>query len=200
LIAGMVVQIDPPDLPMRREILRRRAQIMQAQVPDDVLEFVARRVTRHVRALEGALYKLVALASLTREPIDLNLARLAVEDYVEATRTPEAADIERVVANYFEVTREAIHSKARDRTTSLARALTVYLIRRHTQMSFPEIGRFIGHKNHSTVLMAVQRMRHLLERNGAVAWSTSSGAHELRLRDVLQTLEHDLSPGARPSA
>jgi chromosomal replication initiator protein len=200
LIAGMVVEITAPDFSMRREILRRRAALMQVTLPDEVLDFVARRVTRNVRALEGALYKLVALASLTREPFGLALARMAVDDYVDTHAAPEAEDIERVVANYFGVSREAVHSKLRDRTTSLARAVTMYLLRNHTQMSFPEIGRTLGKKNHSTVLMAVRRMEHILEQNGAVSWSASSGLREVPLQDVLQTLEHEIMQAARTSA
>ena len=201
LISGMVVEVEPPDFNMRREILRRRAVSMQARLPDEVLDFVARRVTRNVRALEGALYKLVALASLTRETIDLELARVAVDDYIDAaSRTPEAGDVERVVANYFGVSRDAVNSKARDRTTSLARAITMYLVRRHTSMSFPEIGRAMGNKNHSTVLMAVRRMEQVLERNGAVAWTTASGSREVPLRDVLDALERDLRRAPRASA
>lgn len=201
LLAGMVAQIDPPDLNMRREILRRRAQAMGVHLPEDVLDFISRRMTRNVREMEGALCKLVVLASLGKEPLDLALARLAVEDTLDATaRTPAVSDIERVVANYFGLTREAMRSRARDRQTSLARSLAMYLLRRHTQMSFPEIGRALGHKNHSTVLMAVRRIERTLQRDGAVAWLTPSGLRETPVRDVLRTLEHDLQFGAGASA
>lgn len=196
LISGMVVEIGPPDFETRREILRQHALKMQAALADDVLDFIARLITKNVRELEGALYKLVALASLAREPIDLALARVAVEDYLDASsRPPEAGDIERIVANHFGVTREAIRSKSRDRTTSLARAMTMYLVRHHTQMSFPEIGRLLGGKNHSTVLMAVRRIEQALERKSDVAWNTPGGLKEAPAHDVLNELQQTVFNG-----
>ena len=198
LIAGMVVEIEPPDFNTRREILRRRALSMRADLPENVLDFLAKRITRNVRELEGALYKMVALASLQKRPIDLDIARLAAEDFADsATRAPEAADIERLVANHFGVSREAIHSRGRDRTLSLARGVAMYLIRTHTQLSFPEIGRLMGNKNHSTRSHGgAGGFMHTLEQSGAVAWRTSSGLKEVPLRGLLDELEHELAQGA----
>jgi chromosomal replication initiator protein len=192
LIAGMVVRIDAPDLGTRHEILRRRARKMDHRVPDDVLEVVAQHVTRNVRELEGALYKLVALASLTQEQITPQFARRALDEYISHSRAPDAAAIERAVAAHFGVTREQIRSKSRDRTVTLARAITMYLVRKHTRLSFPEIGRALGNKNHSTVLMATQRMERILERDGTVTWRSLSGKHEDALRAILHALEEHL--------
>ncbi|MFQ5806960.1 MAG: chromosomal replication initiator protein DnaA, partial [Phycisphaerae bacterium] len=142
LIAGMVVEIDPPDFEIRREILSRRAAAMNCTISDEVVDFIAERITRNVRELEGTLYKLVALASLTKDPITLDLARTAVDDHIVRTnRTPNADDIVRLVGNRFGVTREQIFSKSRDRTISLTRAVAMFLVRKHTLMSYPEIGR-----------------------------------------------------------
>ena len=193
LIAGMVVEIVPPDFATRREILRRRTLAVRSDVPEDVIDYVARHVTRNVRELEGALFKLVAVASLTKERITLDLARSALADYVvRSERRPEATEIERTVADRFGVTREQIHSKARDRTISLARAVAMYLIRKHTSMSFPEIGRAIGNKNHSTVLMATRRIERILEQGGAVFWKSPSGIQDAPLRTLLENIERDL--------
>lgn len=195
LISGMVVEIQPPDFVTRREILSRRAGGMSVGIPEDVLDFVARHITRNVRELEGALFKLAALASLTRDPITLELARFVLDDAIaRAQRAPEPADIERVVAAYFGLTRATIHSRSRDRTVSLARALTMYLIRKHTTLSFPEIGRLLGNKNHSTVLMAAKRIALGLEEDQKVNWNDADGAHQAPLRDVLAVLERDLLP------
>lgn len=197
LIAGMVVQIDPPDFTVRREILRRRAENMNVSLPDDVLDFLARRITRNVRELEGALYKLVALATLTKRPLNLEMARVAAEEYADRTaRAPALEVIERVVANYFAVSREAIHSPARGRTITLARGVAMYLARRHTGLSFPEIGRRMGNKNHSTVLMAVRRIETLLDQSGAVTWRTPSGVRQMPLRAVLDELARELARSA----
>lgn len=192
LIAAMVVQIEPPDFATRREILRRRAAAMLCELPDEVLDYLARRITRNVRELEGALYKLAAVASLTKAPIGLDLARPAVEEYVGPSRAPEAAECEQAVAAHFGLTREALHSNSRDRTVAQARTLAMYLVRKHTDMSYPEIGRLMGKKRHSTVLMAVRRMQELLDHEGAVAWKTPSGMREMSARELLNRVEQRL--------
>jgi chromosomal replication initiator protein len=198
LIAGMVVEIDPPDFEIRREILCRRAASMNCEIPDEVFDLVAERIARNVRELEGALCKLVALASLTKGPITLELARTTLDDHIVHTcQTPNADNIIRLAGNRFRVTREQIFSKSRDRTISLARAVAMYLVRKHTLMSFPEIGRAMGSKNHSTVLMATQRIERLLQENAAVTWKTANGTHEALLGGLLAGLEQELFP-SRP--
>lgn len=195
LIAAMVVSIGPPDLATRREILRRRAAAMLIDLPEDVLEYVARHVTRNVRELEGALYKLAAYASLTRAEIGLEMTRRAIEDYVAGTQAPEAQDIERLVAAHFGVTRDALHSSSRDRTVTHARGFAMYLIRRHSRMSFPEIGRLMGNKQHSTVLMATKRIQELIDHDGAVTWKTPAGIREQSARSLLEEFEQRLLRG-----
>lgn len=195
MIAAMIVRIDPPDYHTRREILRRRARSMLVTLPDDVLDFVARHVTRNVRELEGTLYKLAAIASLMKEPLGLDLARRAVEDYVSAMRPTDAPAIERMVAAHFGVTRDALHSRSRDRNVTTARSIAMYLIRKHTRLSLPEIGRLLGNKQHSTVLMAVRRIDELLNRDGAVAWKTPAGPRSVPGRELLEELEQRLALG-----
>jgi chromosomal replication initiator protein len=192
LVAATITRIDPPDLPTRREILRRRAAAMLCELPDQVLDYLGQHITRNVRELEGALYKIAAFASLAREPIHLDLARRAVEDYIAPAQPPEAADIERVVAAHFGVTREALHSGSRDRTVTHARGVAMYLIRKHTQMSLPEIGRLMGSKQHSTVLMAVRRIQNLVDRDGAVTWKTPSGTQAVPARRLLEEMQQRL--------
>lgn len=193
LISGMVVEIGPPDLSVRREILTRRSRGMKLEVPEEVIDFIAERVTRNVRELEGALYKLAALASLTRDPITLDLARGALNDHVIRTRqTPGANEIASLTGARFGVTRERICSRNRDRTNALARAVTMYLVRKHTLMSFPEIGRALGNKNHSTVLMATQRVEKLLCADAVVTWRTPDGMHEALLRGLIEDLEQEI--------
>ncbi|TWT46308.1 Chromosomal replication initiator protein DnaA [Phycisphaerae bacterium RAS1] len=196
MIAGIVVRLDAPDFSTRREILARRAASAARDVADDVLDFMARHITRNVRELEGAMSKLLACSGLSREPVSVALARSCLSEYLTATRPPQAADIERLVAARFGVTREEMHSDARDRAVSLSRSVAMLLVRRHTKMSFPEIGRMMGKKNHSTVLMAKRRLESILSSNGAVAWRTASGEHSLPLKELLDELERQI---ARPS-
>jgi chromosomal replication initiator protein len=192
LVAATIVQIDPPDYATRREILRRRAAKMLCELSDDVLDFVARHVTRNVRELEGTLFKLAAYASLTKESLGLDLARRVVEEFAATSAAPEVAEIERVVALHFGLTREAISSDSRDRTVTHARGLIMYLLRKHTRLSLPEIGRRLGDKQHSTVLMAVRRVQNLIDHNGAVAWRTPAGLREVPAKELLDELERNL--------
>lgn len=194
LIAGMVVEVKPPDHSIRREILRRRAAKMVAEVPEEVLDLVARQITRNVRELEGALFKLAAFASLTKETITTDLAQTILADYLSANDGPlQPARIEDVVTAYFGVTRERLHSRSRDRTISLARALAMYLTRNHTSLSFPEIGRAMGNKNHSTVVMAVRRIQTGLAADERVRWKHGRNVVERPLGTVLADLEQALS-------
>lgn len=193
LVAGMVVKIGAPDTKMRREILARRAAHMRTDVPEDVLDYLARHVTGNVRELEGALYRLVALAALSKDGPSLDLARVAVEDLVARAQTPsDAAHLERTVAAFFCCSREMLHSDMRSRNVTLARGVAMYLIRKRTHMSFPEIGRFMGNKNHSTVLMACRRIEKTLSAGGAVEWLTAGGPERATLADVLQRIEQEL--------
>ncbi len=200
LAAAVIVEVQPPDLPTRREILRRRAARMSVVLMEDALEYVARHVLRNVRELEGALFKLAAYAALTKEPIGLDMARRVLCDYVTHSRPPEIEEIASAVAEFFEVSRELIESSSRDRAATQARGVVMYLARRLTPLSYPEIGRRLGHKNHSTVLMAVRRVENHLQGDGAVAWKTSAGPRELPLRRALDDLERRLGWSRAPSA
>lgn len=193
LIAGMVVHIEPPDLETRREIVRRRATTLRVTLSEDVLEFVAHNVTRNVREIEGTLHSLSALADLVAGPITVDMAqKILLESVVRTRPAPGVEDIERITAARFGVTREQIRSKSRDRTVTLARGVAMLLVRRHTPLSFPEIGRAMGKKNHSTVLMATQRTEKLLFDDAVVEWKSAAGRHEAPIRGVVEALEAEL--------
>lgn len=195
LVAGMVIEIEPPDYSTRYEILRRRAASMKIEIPDAVLETIARQVTRNVRELEGTLLKIAALGALTRTPPTLDAAQAVInEQFERGALRPDTVEIVQSVAQRFGVTREQVHSKSRDRTISLARAVAMFLVRKHTTMSFPEIGRAIGGKNHSTVVMATQRVERWLSGDAVVAWKTRAGAHESAIAGVIERLESELFP------
>ncbi|MCC6360142.1 MAG: chromosomal replication initiator protein DnaA [Phycisphaerales bacterium] len=194
LIAGMIVQIDPPDFQTRRTILRRRAAAQGVTLPDDVLDLLAAQGSNNVRELEGVLYTLTALASLASGPLTAELAQRALDEAaVRSRRTPDAADIERIVSLRFGVTREQIQSRSRDRTVVLARSLAMLLIRRHTALSFPEIARSLGKKNHSTVLMATQRLERQLAMDAKVEWKSAAGAQTAPLKTLVESLEQELA-------
>jgi chromosomal replication initiator protein len=196
LIAGMVVEIGPPDFAVRRAILQHRAATMEGRIRDDVLDLVAQRITRNVRELEGALFKLAALGSLMQQEVTPDLVNQVLSDYIVADHAPlQPVDVEHLVASYFDVSRERIQSRTRDRTVALARAVAMYLVRQHTTLSFPEIGRAMGGKNHSTVVMAVRRIQDTLDAQGTVKWKSIRGPQERDLQGVISELEAKLERG-----
>lgn len=186
--AGMVVKIEPPDGVTRLEILRRRAAKMNLKAPDDVLEYIGMHVRGSVRELEGALIKLSALAALEGGGVTLSLAAAALADHLARTGSAiTLGDIEAVVAAYFGITPADIHSSRRTRTVSLARMIAMFLARRHTRMSYPEIGRFMG-KNHSSAVLAVQKLEGLLAAGEEVSWMTPAGPKSMPAKGLLELL------------
>ncbi len=192
-VAGMVVKIDSPERETRMEILRRKAKTLRVSAPREVLEYIAMHIRGSVRELEGALVKLAAMGALNGGKITLNLVTEALADYLARTDSAiTLGDIEAVVATYFGITPADLHSTRRTRTVSVARMVAMYLARRNTQMSFPEIGRAMG-KNHSSVVLATQRMESLLSNNGLLKWTTPVGVKSLPARKLVELLAEQFS-------
>ncbi len=192
-VAGMVVKIDPPDQATRMEILRRRCATMKLAVPQDVLEYVAAHIRGSVRELEGTLMKLSALASLDGGAITLRLASAALSDHLARTDSAlTLGDIEAAVAAFFGITVADLHSSRRTRTVSVARMICMFLARRHTRMSFPEIGRFMG-KNHSSVVLAVQRLESLIAGKQDLDWMTPMGSKAMPAAKVVDLLAQQIA-------
>ena len=189
-VAGMVVRIESPDLEVRTGVLRQRALRLKVDVGDAVIRHIAENFRANIRELEGALLKVVALAQVSGEPITLGLAERAIRDLVRQTApVVMLSDIESVVSIYFGLTPADLHTSRKSRTIALARGIAMYLARRHTDMSFPEIGRFMGNKNHSTVILASRRISKMLQENGSAQWMTPEGMKEQSLSALLTDLE-----------
>ncbi|HRS11411.1 MAG TPA: chromosomal replication initiator protein DnaA [Sedimentisphaerales bacterium] len=205
-VSGMVVKIDPPDFQTRCEICRQFAQRMMAgafgdskaaqaeRMSEGVVRFVAERVRSNVRELEGALLKLVAYAALQNEKITLAMAQSVLAEHIErCDPIVHVCDIESTVAAYFGTTAAMLHSAKKDRTVSLARHFSMYLIRKHTKMSSSEIGRAMGNKNHATVLVACKKVEDLLRCNEDVHWQGPHGNKVVKARTVLADLEDGIA-------
>lgn len=192
-VAGMVVKIDAPDKATRMEILRCKAKDMKLTVDEDVMEYVARHIRASVRELEGILFKLAALSSLDTSPVTIQIARDALGDHLARTDSVMTlGDIEAVVATFFGITPADIHSSRRTMTVSVARMLAIFLARRNTQMSYPEIGRFMG-KNHSSAVLAVKRMEKNLADDKQLSWICPMGKKSMPAKEVLKLLTDQLS-------
>jgi chromosomal replication initiator protein len=168
--SGLVVELEPPPAPLRRAILAKRARLDGVDVPNEVLVEIAHRVDSSVRALEGALIRVVAYASLKGEQATPALARHVLRRLGEDT-APDACGISEIIdaaAQEFGVERDSLLARDRRPAVATARQVAMYLARELTEHSLPEIGRGIGDRNHSTVLHAVNRIGAAMRTDPAV--------------------------------
>ena len=157
---GLIADIQPPDLETRLAILQAKSEEDRISVPADVLDFIARKVQKSIRELEGSLNRVVAFARLTKEPLTLDLASKALAEFHEAAprRVLTPQSIIDKTAKYFDLEPEVLVGRRRDKMTALARHLAVYLIREETECSFNEIGRVLGNRDHSAVLRGYEKI------------------------------------------
>ncbi|MCG3130437.1 MAG: Chromosomal replication initiator protein DnaA [Phycisphaerae bacterium] len=200
LVSGMIVRIDSPDLQVRLGVLRTTAQKLGVEVPEPILNHIAETFRANIRELEGALLKVVALAQLTAQPLTLSLAQRGIQELVRHTAPAiRLSDIETGTALFFGLTPADLHTSRKAHTIALARSVAMYLARKHTTLSYPEIGRFMGKKNHSTVILAARRVSQMLQRDETVAWTTSAGQRQMNLAVLLQELEDQLGHPGSPA-
>jgi chromosomal replication initiator protein len=187
-VAGMVVKIGVPDKAMRLELVRRKAKAMNLRAHRDVLEYIASHARGSVRELEGTVVKLAALSALESAPVTLETATKALSDHLTQTDSVVTlGDIEAASAAWFGITPADIHSSRRTRTVSAARRVAMYLARRQTSMSYPEIGRHMG-KNHSSVIGAVRWMESLLAADGEIEWMSPAGGKRIKADKLVELL------------
>jgi chromosomal replication initiator protein len=193
LMSGMIVRIERPDFETRCDILRRRAEKINKVIPEPVIHYIADKVQANVRELEGCLVKLLAFGALAKTPITLDTARQALEDHLRQTgRILTVSDIEQSAATFFGITPADLHTSRKSRTIALARNVAMFLARKHTDLSFPEIGRMMGNKNHTTVLLACRRIGQLLQGDAEVSWPSVTGLQVRKLASILQAQEEQL--------
>jgi chromosomal replication initiator protein len=193
-VSGMVVKVEMPDFQTRCQICRQYAETMRKPIPEAVIRHVAEKLKTNVRELEGALLKLVALAALQNQKPNLAMAgEILAEHLARTDPIVHISDIESAVATYFGTTPANIHSSKKDRTIALARHFSMYLARKHTRMSSSEIGRFMGNKNHATVLLACKKIEELIKQNTELYWQGPAGNKASKAKTVLTNLEESIS-------
>ncbi len=167
LSMGLVADIQPADIDLRRSILDHRlARFAPTDVPADVVEFLARTINRNVRELVGGLNKLIAYAQLTGQKVSLQLAEEQLTDILSANRRRITIDeIQRTVCQFYRVDRTEMASKRRARAVVRPRQVAMYLAKVLTPRSYPEIGRKFGGRDHSTVIHAVRLIEDLRTRD-----------------------------------
>ena len=167
LSMGLVADIQPADIELRRSILESKlTKFAPLEVPGDVIEFLARTINRNVRELVGGLNKLIAYAQLTGQEVSLQLAEEQLTDILSANRRRITIDeIQRTVCQFFRVDRAEMSSKRRARAVVRPRQVAMYLAKVLTPRSYPEIGRKFGGRDHSTVIHAVRLIEDLRQRD-----------------------------------
>ena len=177
---GLIAEVETPDLETRVAILKRKAEVDKVDLPDDVALYLAAHVKTNVRELEGALLRLAARASFQGQTISLELARDALAKLIANTPTGLTIEsIQREVAGYFDVKLHDLKGPKRHRAIAHPRMVAMFLARKLTKMSFPEIGSRFGGKDHSTVISAVRKIERLC-------------AEDPTVRSVVGTIESHL--------
>jgi len=152
---GLIADLKLPELETRVAILKRKAEADQFVLEDDVAQFIAQAVRTNIRELEGCLIRVHAYASLTHQPLTLPLAREVLKGLVsDRTRTLSCEVIVKTVAQVFDVKVADMKSTKRSRAIAFPRQISMYLCRKHTGSSYPEIGAAHGGKDHTTALAA----------------------------------------------
>ena len=160
--SGLVVSIEPPELETRVAILITKARQFNIELPEDVAFFVAKRVRSNVRELEGALRRVIASASFTGRPIDLDVASDSLRDLMTfQERLVTINNIQKTVAEYYKIRVSDLHSKSRTRQVARPRQVAMALAKELTDHSLPEIGDAFGGRDHTTVLHACRKISDL---------------------------------------
>jgi len=156
---GLIADIQPPDLETKIAILRKKAEADGAVLPDDVALFIATNSKSNIRELEGSLIRVVAYASMSGRELTLDLAKDTLKDLlVSESPAITVESIQKLVANHYNLKVTELKSKNNSQQVSFPRQVAMYLCKRMTESSLPEIGRRFGGKHHSTVIHAIQKI------------------------------------------
>src|SRR5262249_14952947 len=163
---GLIADIQPPHFETRVAILKKKAERDGLPLPDDVVFFIANKITSNIRELEGSVVRVRAFCKMTGRELSLDLAQEALAPvWGTETRIIKLDAIQRRVSEVFGVTPDELRSKERTKTLAFPRHVAMYLARHLTRDSLADIGRGFGDKDHTTVLHGVNRIEVLLERD-----------------------------------
>jgi chromosomal replication initiator protein len=165
---GLIADVRPPDLETRFAILETKAETLGVHLEHDVLDLLATRISTSVRALEGALTRLHAWSTLTRETITVEHAREQLRAVLGEARALTLDGVMKTVAAYYDVRVQDLVAKGRQRQIALARQVAMYLCRKHLGKSFPELGRAFGGRDHTTALSSVRKIEALLGKDAGM--------------------------------
>ena len=172
---GMRVQIEPPEFETRAAILKKKAEVERIELPDDVTDLLATHIRSNVRALEGALMRLAAFASLKSAPITLGLARDVLSDVIPPQGyRPPIERIQEMVSAHYGLTVAKLTSTSREQKVALPRQVAMYLCRILAEEKLQAIADKFNKKDHTTVIAAIDRVKSLIETEDAVRTAVQS--------------------------
>ena len=164
---GLTADIQPPDFETRIAIIRRKAELLHIDLPDEVADHIAKKLKNNIRQLEGAVKKIQAQQKLTGVPPSIQSAQAAISDIINNDQ-PAPVTIEKIideVARTYGTTTEDIRSSKRQANISRARQIAIYVVREITQQPLEYIGKEFGNRNHSTMVYSVQQAEELMEKD-----------------------------------
>lgn len=182
---GLTVNIGPPDFELRKEILRKKivAGNFEAEIPEEVIEYIASNIGSDVRQLEGSITRLVAYSTIMGgSKITLNLAIEALKDFINKgmSEKNDIARIQKIVAEFFQISVEDIRSKKRSSNIAFPRQIAMYMCRKLTNESYPKIGTEFGGKDHSTVMHSVEKIEIEIKNNKDLAGIVEKLSNDLK--------------------
>ncbi|MCP4975679.1 MAG: chromosomal replication initiator protein DnaA [Maribacter sp.] len=161
---GLSAELQNPDYETRISILKNKLYRDGVEMPDDIVDYVAKHIKTNIRELEGAIISLIAQSSFNKKEVTLELAQQVVEKFVKNTKREVSIDyIQKVVSDYFEMDVATLQSKTRKRHIVQARQLAMFFAKKFTKASLASIGSQIGKRDHATVLHACKTVDNLAE-------------------------------------
>ncbi|HEX6901727.1 MAG TPA: chromosomal replication initiator protein DnaA [Thermoanaerobaculia bacterium] len=159
---GLIADVQPPDEETKMAIIRRKADIEGVTLPPELAQVIANQVRSNIRELEGLVNRVLAFSSLTGKPLSLALVLDTLKNFMpENGNKPAAVDIIKYVSRHFDLKVSELKNKSNTKEVLVPRQIAMYLCRKLTGLSFPEIGRLFGNKHHSTVMYAVEKIQKM---------------------------------------
>jgi chromosomal replication initiator protein len=167
---GLITDVQAPDLETRIAILRKKAQNEKLQVGNDILEYMASKVSSNIRELEGTLIRVTAFANLNRTPVDMALVQTVLKDLItlDDDNVIAPVDIINHTADYFKLTVDDLYGSSRSQAVATARQIAMYLCREMTNLSLPKIGQLFGNRDHTTVMYANKKITELMKERRSI--------------------------------